>query len=218
LPPFSDCLRNRCDNKRMKKAETVLQRIDRLGYKPTRLYLAIPLVRKAEFSADMGRKKRSDGVSASASCKAQISLAGFPKFCRGEQRNAKSFRVLSNSTSDILASWLRNASTSNTESLARLLRSAHAIRRSLTGRRNYFHRAFTAPPSEKWLHMHLAPTSLDTTSVAEAEGSSPVHSAQLRSHVTLPRGLSWDASVYFVDRLADPSVPWYTRVDTQLTW
>lgn len=39
----------------MKKAETVLQRIERLGYKSTKkLYLAIPLLRKADFSADMG--------------------------------------------------------------------------------------------------------------------------------------------------------------------
>jgi iron complex outermembrane recepter protein len=68
------------------------------------------------------------------------------------------------------------------------------------------------------IYMHLAPTSQDTTSVAEKEGSSPVHSAQLRSRVTLSKGLSWDTSVYFVDRLADPSVPSYTRVDTQLTW
>jgi len=68
------------------------------------------------------------------------------------------------------------------------------------------------------IHMHLSPASQDTTSVAGAEGSSPVHSAQLRSRVTLSKGLSWDTSVYFVDRLADPSVPSYTRVDTQLAW
>ena len=68
------------------------------------------------------------------------------------------------------------------------------------------------------IHMHLDPTSQDTTSVGAAEGSSPVHSAQLRSHLALPHDLSWDASAYFVDRLADPVIPAYTRFDTGLTW
>ncbi|MGA9884989.1 MAG: TonB-dependent receptor [Candidatus Acidiferrales bacterium] len=68
------------------------------------------------------------------------------------------------------------------------------------------------------IHMHLAPTSQDTTSVAGAQGASPTHSAQLRSHVRLWRGLDWDASAYFVDRLTDPVVPSYTRVDTQVSW
>jgi iron complex outermembrane receptor protein len=68
------------------------------------------------------------------------------------------------------------------------------------------------------IHMHLDPTSHDTTSVPEAEGSSPVHSAQLRSHLALLYGLSWDASAYFVDRLTDPVIPAYTRFDTGLTW
>jgi iron complex outermembrane receptor protein len=68
------------------------------------------------------------------------------------------------------------------------------------------------------IHMHLEPTSHDTTSVSAAEGSSPVHSAQLRSHLALAHNLSWDASVYFVDRLTDPVIPAYTRLDTGLTW
>jgi iron complex outermembrane receptor protein len=68
------------------------------------------------------------------------------------------------------------------------------------------------------IHMHLAPTSLDTTSVAAAQGSSPVHSAQLRSHFTFGRGISWDAAAYFTDRLTDPVVPSYTRVDTGISW
>jgi hypothetical protein len=45
-----------------------------------------------------------------------------------------------------------------------------------------------------------------------------VNSAQLRSHVALPHALSWDASLYFVDRLTDPIIPSYTRFDTGLTW
>jgi iron complex outermembrane receptor protein len=68
------------------------------------------------------------------------------------------------------------------------------------------------------IHMHLAPTSRDTTSVDEAQGSSPVHSAQLRSHFVFSRALSWDTSTYFVGRLTDPSEPSYTRVDAQLSW
>ncbi len=68
------------------------------------------------------------------------------------------------------------------------------------------------------IHTHLAPTSQDTTSVSAAQGASPTHSAQLRSHVRLWRGLDFDASGYFVDRLTDPAVPSYTRVDAQLSW
>ena len=68
------------------------------------------------------------------------------------------------------------------------------------------------------IHMHVAPTSQDTTSVSEAEGSSPDHSAQLRSHLLLWHGFSWDTSAYFVGRLTDPSEPSYTRLDSQLTW
>jgi iron complex outermembrane receptor protein len=68
------------------------------------------------------------------------------------------------------------------------------------------------------IHMHLKPTSHDTDSVSEAEGSSPTNMAQLRSHLSLAHGLSWDASAYFTDRLTDPVIPSYTRVDTGLTW
>ena len=66
--------------------------------------------------------------------------------------------------------------------------------------------------------MHPDPTSEDTLSVAAAEGGSPDHSAQLRSHLVLGHGLSWDTSAYFVDRLRYPSEPSYTRLDTQLDW
>jgi iron complex outermembrane receptor protein len=68
------------------------------------------------------------------------------------------------------------------------------------------------------IHMHLDPSSQDTTSVSPAEGGSPVNSAQLRSHFILPHNLAWDTSAYFVGRLTDPSVPSYTRVDTSLSW
>jgi iron complex outermembrane receptor protein len=68
------------------------------------------------------------------------------------------------------------------------------------------------------IHMHLAPTSQDTRSASEVQGGAPEQSAQLRSHVSIGHGLSWDASAYFVDRLSDPAVPAYTRIDTQLSW
>jgi len=68
------------------------------------------------------------------------------------------------------------------------------------------------------LHMRVAPTSQDTTSAAEAEGSTPAHAAQLRSHLDLSHGFAWDSSAYFVDRLVAIGVPSYTRLDTQLSW
>jgi iron complex outermembrane receptor protein len=68
------------------------------------------------------------------------------------------------------------------------------------------------------IHMQLDPSSHDTGSVAAAEGSTPVNSAQLRSHVNFPHNLAWDTSAYFVGRLTDPQIPSYTRVDTLLSW
>lgn len=66
--------------------------------------------------------------------------------------------------------------------------------------------------------MHLDPTSNDMLLCPDAEGGSPDHSAQFRSHLDLNRGLSWDVSAYFVDRLRALSTPSHTRVDTGLTW
>lgn len=68
------------------------------------------------------------------------------------------------------------------------------------------------------IHMHLDPASRDTGSVVDAQGSSPVNSAQLRSHVRLARGVRWDASTYFTDRLVNGEIPSYTRLDSGLTW
>jgi iron complex outermembrane receptor protein len=68
------------------------------------------------------------------------------------------------------------------------------------------------------IHMHLDPTSRDTTSILDAEGGSPVNSAQLRSHFDLAHRVGWDASAYFVDRLRSGQIPSYTRLDTGLTW
>ena len=68
------------------------------------------------------------------------------------------------------------------------------------------------------MHLHTQPSSQDTSSVAEYQGSSPQHQAQLRSHVDLSHGLSWDASAYFVSELPVQGVAAYTRIDTQLRW
>ena len=68
------------------------------------------------------------------------------------------------------------------------------------------------------LQLHLDSNSNDTESIAYAGKGTPVHSAQLRSQVTLPRQFSWDTSINFVDRLVDPSVASYTRLDSGVTW
>jgi iron complex outermembrane receptor protein len=68
------------------------------------------------------------------------------------------------------------------------------------------------------MHLHTKPSSLDTSSVAEYEGSSPQHQVKLRSHMDLSHGLSWDASAYFVSELPVQGVAAYTRIDTQLKW
>jgi len=68
------------------------------------------------------------------------------------------------------------------------------------------------------MHLHTKPSSLDTTSVAEFQRSSPQQQLQLRSHVDLSHGLSWDASAYFVSELPAQGVASYTRIDTQLKW
>lgn len=68
------------------------------------------------------------------------------------------------------------------------------------------------------IHVHTSPASQDTSTAAETEGASPRNSAQLHSHLDISSRLGWDASAYFVGRLSSPSVPSYTRVDTQLRW
>jgi iron complex outermembrane recepter protein len=64
----------------------------------------------------------------------------------------------------------------------------------------------------------LRPSSMDSTSVSQFQGSNPQHQAQLRSHADLSHGLLWDASANFVSALPVQGVPSYTRIDTQLKW
>jgi iron complex outermembrane receptor protein len=68
------------------------------------------------------------------------------------------------------------------------------------------------------MHLHTGSTSLDTTSVADAQGSNPGHQAQLRSHLEMTHGVAWDLSSYFVGALPAQFIPSYTRLDSQLTW
>jgi iron complex outermembrane receptor protein len=68
------------------------------------------------------------------------------------------------------------------------------------------------------VNMYLVSGSKDTTSVGQADGSAPVNSVQLRSHLSLPRQFSWDASAFFVGRIANPLVASYTRLDSGLSW
>jgi iron complex outermembrane receptor protein len=68
------------------------------------------------------------------------------------------------------------------------------------------------------MHLHADPDSQDTGTVVDTQGTSPRHQAQMRSHVELPRGFGWDASLNFVDRLPGPMIASYTRLDSQLNW
>jgi iron complex outermembrane receptor protein len=68
------------------------------------------------------------------------------------------------------------------------------------------------------MHLHTFAGSQDFTDAAGTEGGSPDHKAQLRSSLSLPRNLQWNASAYFVNRLSAVSIPSYTRLDTSLLW
>jgi outer membrane receptor for monomeric catechols len=54
--------------------------------------------------------------------------------------------------------------------------------------------------------------------VADIQGTSPVHQAQLWSDLELAHGLHWDTNAYFVGRLPAPAIASYTRLDSQLRW
>ena len=81
-------------------------------------------------------------------------------------------------------------------------------------------RRWTLSPGYSFLEMHLhtEPTSGDTSSAANYQGSSPQHEAKLRSHMELSHTIAWDASAFFVSALPFQQVDSYTRVDSQLTW
>jgi iron complex outermembrane recepter protein len=68
------------------------------------------------------------------------------------------------------------------------------------------------------IHLHLDAASQDTQSLPAATGSTPQQWARLNSHVDFIRGISWDASATFNDRLTTQNTPAYTRVDAQFSW
>lgn len=74
------------------------------------------------------------------------------------------------------------------------------------------------------LHMHTDPTSADTVTGPFVEGAVPDHTAQIRTHFGLRRGLALDASAYEVSRLnnqgpsSNVTIPAYTRIDAGFTW
>lgn len=55
-------------------------------------------------------------------------------------------------------------------------------------------------------------------SLGDSPGDSPQHQVQIRSALSLPHNLEWDASAAFVSALGIGPVPSYTRVDTRLGW
>jgi outer membrane receptor for monomeric catechols len=79
---------------------------------------------------------------------------------------------------------------------------------------------WTLSPAYSFLemHLHLEASSQDSFSVTDTQGSNPGHQAQLRSHVELSSGFTWDTRAYFVGPLPAQFVPSYTRLDSQLTW
>jgi iron complex outermembrane recepter protein len=74
------------------------------------------------------------------------------------------------------------------------------------------------------MHLRLEPQSQDQQTVSFVQGNSPRRMGQLRSHMELWKGWSWDASAYYVDPLRNQGfsgaerIPAYTRLDTGLTW
>ena len=69
--------------------------------------------------------------------------------------------------------------------------------------------------SYSWLHLTLHPADILTRFPA---GSSPSHTFQVHSNLSLRRNLEFDNSFYWVDRLRAQPVPAYLRLDTRLAW
>jgi outer membrane receptor protein involved in Fe transport len=69
--------------------------------------------------------------------------------------------------------------------------------------------------SYSWLRMRLYPSDVVT---AFPVGSSPSHSFQAHSHLSLRRNFEFDNGFYWVDRLSGQPVPPYLRFDTRLAW
>ena len=65
--------------------------------------------------------------------------------------------------------------------------------------------------------LHLNPGGQSPSALLTA-GDNPRHQFQLRSQLNLSHQTEFDASVYYVGRLLDQSVPAYTRLDLRIGW
>jgi hypothetical protein len=63
--------------------------------------------------------------------------------------------------------------------------------------------------------MRLHPADVFTTYPV---GSSPSHTFQAHSYLSLPRNFEFDNAFYWADRLSAQPVPPYLRFDTRLAW
>jgi iron complex outermembrane receptor protein len=68
------------------------------------------------------------------------------------------------------------------------------------------------------IHLHADPTSLDSTTAPDTEGSSPRQQFQFRSQLDLHHNLEFDTALYYVGSVPGPQIPSYTRMDVRLGW
>lgn len=67
------------------------------------------------------------------------------------------------------------------------------------------------------VQLHLLPTSRFIFGESE-EGDTPHHQATLRSLLSLPRNMEFDAVLYYVDNVPNQNTPNYTRFDVRWGW
>ena len=68
------------------------------------------------------------------------------------------------------------------------------------------------------MDLHTLPTSLDTTTVAQDEGSSPHHQAQIQSYFDLSRNLDFSLTFRYVGALPYYLVSGYETGDARIAW
>lgn len=74
--------------------------------------------------------------------------------------------------------------------------------------------------SYSYLHLNLSKSagSLDPTTVASTEGSSPHHEVMAESFLNLPKRLEFDQTLRYVSNLPAQQVPAYTTADVRFSW
>jgi len=74
-------------------------------------------------------------------------------------------------------------------------------------------------PGYAFLQMQVRPdASSQDAAVSGVAGDAPKHGFQIRSQVSLPHRLDWDAALYFVGALPDQAISSHTRLDTRIGW